>query len=124
ETRRGERVRELVLALDLEAREGNVPGRGDLARVDEQQPALVLDRPAVDRQRLRPGTRQEQIELAPSAERREEERVLDANASRPEGGGADSGRAPYSSSAARRRRAVLAGLAGRFRAAPCAAFRA
>ena len=78
QTRRRDRARKLLLARHLEAGERDVPRRRGLAAVDEQQAPVVLDRPAVDRQRVRPGARQEQVQLAPRAAAGEQERVLDA----------------------------------------------
>lgn len=77
--------RELLCAIDLHARERHVARRCGLAGVDESQNSLVLDRPAVDRQRLREWAGREQVELASSAAAREEEAVLDAHGSGREG---------------------------------------
>ena len=52
QTCRRHRGWELLLARDLHPRERHVSRRRGLARVDESQHALVLDRPAVNRQRV------------------------------------------------------------------------
>src|SRR3954452_11242965 len=45
----------------------------------------MLDRPAVDRQRLREGTREKQVQLAPRAGAGEQEAVFDTHGARCEG---------------------------------------
>jgi hypothetical protein len=74
-------VGQLLLARHLEAREGDVARGGDLAGVDQQQTLAVLDRPAVDRQRVTPGAGNEEVELAPDALAGKQKRALDAHAS-------------------------------------------
>src|ERR1019366_10490053 len=76
---------ELLLARHLEARERDVLRGGGLAAVDQQQAAFVLDRPAVDRQRIRPGAWKEQGELAARTRAGKQEGTLDAPGSSPEG---------------------------------------
>ena len=49
---RGDSGREFLLGCDFHARERHVPRCGGLAGVDEPQDSVVLDRPAVDRQRV------------------------------------------------------------------------
>lgn len=51
---------ELLLGGDLHPREGHVSRGCDLSGIDESQDAVVLDRPAVNRQRVRELTREEQ----------------------------------------------------------------
>ena len=73
--------RKLLLARHFHARERNVVGRRGLTRVHEPQNSVVLDRPAVDRHRLREGAREEQIQLAARAAAREQEAVLEPHRS-------------------------------------------
>ena len=74
--RRGERPRQLILRADLEARERHVVDVGRLAGVDEQQPAVMFDRPAVDRGRRMPLPGQKQVRLTSPPGRGKQERVL------------------------------------------------
>jgi len=76
-----ERRGELHLACDLEARERDVAHDRCLATVDEHHASVVLDRPAVDRKRVRPCVRQKQVHLAPRAGGWKEELALDAHMS-------------------------------------------
>src|SRR5258708_24662022 len=64
EAGRAKSAGQLLRGSDVEAGERDVAGGGDLAGVDQQQTALVLHRPAVDRQRPSPFSRQGQVELA------------------------------------------------------------
>ena len=80
--------RELLLGRHLETGERNVPGFRSLTAVYEQQAPVVLDRPAVDRHRVRPGAGQEQVQLPPRALAGVKERVLQAH--RPGREGVDS----------------------------------
>ena len=73
---RRKRLRELLAGGHLEAAEGHVvDGRG-LARIHEHQLVLVLDRPAVDRHRVAPLARQEEVQLPSRASPRIHERAL------------------------------------------------
>ncbi len=77
-----DRTRQLLLGRHLEVGERDVAHGRALAGVDEQDLLAMLDHPAVDRQRVRPGAGQEQVELPARAEAREEEGVLDADGAR------------------------------------------
>jgi hypothetical protein len=85
ETCGGHRGWKFLLVRDLRPRERHVPSRCRLTGVDESQRALVLDRPSVDRQRVREGARHEQIQLASWARTGKQEAVLDAHRSGGEG---------------------------------------
>ena len=74
-----ERGRELAVRRDLESRKRDIAHERRLAGVDERDPTVVLDRPAVDRKRVRPGPRQEQVELPAPARGREQERALETH---------------------------------------------
>ena len=52
QARAGHRAGQLLVGRELEARERDVVGGRDLAGVDEDQPVVVLDGPAVDRELL------------------------------------------------------------------------
>ena len=94
---------QLVLGRDRETGERDVVGRRDLAGVDQDQLPVVLDRPAVDRERLRhPRTGSEERELAADAGLRIEECV--AQLHRPGAQGVDSHRRDTSLPFVHRRR--------------------
>src|SRR5450631_3986272 len=65
----------------MHVREWHVARRGSLAGVHESENSVVLDRPAVDRQRLRKGAREEQVQLPARAVAGEQKAVLDADGS-------------------------------------------
>src|SRR5450755_1591009 len=68
----------------MHVREWHVARRGSLAGVHESENSVVLDRPAVDRQRLGEGAREEQVQLPARAVAGEQEAVLDADGTGPE----------------------------------------
>ena len=65
----------------MHTRERHISRRGSLARIHESQNPVVLDRPAVDRQRLREGAREEQVQLSARATAGEQEGLFDADGS-------------------------------------------
>jgi hypothetical protein len=77
QARRGHRGRKFLVAGYLHPRERHVARRRGLAGVHEPQDVVVLDRPAVDRHRFRPGAGQEQVQLPARAVAREQEAALD-----------------------------------------------
>src|SRR4051794_40910839 len=77
-----ERAGKLPLRRDVEPSERDVAGVGRLAGVDEHEPVAMLDRPAVNRDRVAPGAGEEEIQLPSRAGLRVEEGVLEARRAR------------------------------------------
>lgn len=84
ETGRSQSTRQFLLHRDVELGKRDVADSGGLARVHQPEPLLVLDRPAVDGQGLRPLARQEQVNLTAPPQAGVQEGVLEPDRARPQ----------------------------------------